>query len=192
MNAARRRRVSQRARRHVQWPMVLWLTLVWWVLWGTWSAMSLVGGALVATAALLLFPLPPLDLDVRVRPVGTLVLVGRFLADVVVASLQVAWTVLRPPRDLRNALVRVPLRSESDLVLVMVAELVSLVPGTVVVEVHRSSFTLYLHVLDVRSAADVEPVRERVWAQEARVLAALSPRPAEPVAEPAGGAEEAP
>ncbi|QCW49994.1 Na+/H+ antiporter subunit E [Nocardioides dongxiaopingii] len=192
MNAARRRRVSQRARRHVQWPMVLWLTLVWWVLWGTWSAMSLVGGVLVATAALLLFPLPPLDLDVRVRPIGTLVLVGRFLVDVVTASLQVAWTVLRPPRDLRNALVRVPLRSESDLVLVMVAELVSLVPGTVVVEVHRSSFTLYLHVLDVREPADVEPVRERVWAQEARVLRALSPRPAEVLAQPVGGTEEAP
>ncbi|WP_137295099.1 Na+/H+ antiporter subunit E [Nocardioides dongxiaopingii] len=192
MNAARRRRVSERARRHVQWPMVLWLTLVWWVLWGTWSAMSLVGGVLVATAALLLFPLPPLDLDVRVRPIGTLVLVGRFLVDVVTASLQVAWTVLRPPRDLRNALVRVPLRSESDLVLVMVAELVSLVPGTVVVEVHRSSFTLYLHVLDVREPADVEPVRERVWAQEARVLRALSPRPAEVLAQPVGGTEETP
>lgn len=173
----------QRARRHVQWPMVVWMSLVWWVLWGTWSAMSLVGGLVVAVAVQLAFPLPPLRLEVRVRPVGVVVLVARFLLDVVVASLQVAATVLAPRRDLRNAMVRIPLRSESDLVLVLVAELVSLVPGSVVVEVHRSSFTLYLHVLDVRSADDVERVRERVWAQEERLLRALSPtiRPEAPV-----------
>lgn len=177
MNARQRvQQRRQRAKRHVQWPMVLWMSLVWWVLWGTWSAMSLVGGLIVAVAVQLAFPLPPLQLEVRVRPVGVVVLVGRFLYDVVVASLQVAATVLFPRRGLRNAMVRIPLRSESDLVLVLVAELVSLVPGSVVVEVHRSSFTLYLHVLDVRSVDDVERVRRQVWAQEERLLRALSPR----------------
>ena len=82
-------------RRHsVQWPMVLWLTLVWWLLWGTWSLLSLVGGVLVAVVASLVFPLPPLRMRVRIRPVGVVVLVARFLLDVVVASAQVARTVL--------------------------------------------------------------------------------------------------
>jgi multicomponent Na+:H+ antiporter subunit E len=174
-----------RRRRHVQWPMVVWMTLVWWVLWGTWSAMSLVGGVIVATLALLAFPLPPLDLEVRIHPLGAVRLLARFARDVVVASLQVAWTVLRPPRELRNAIVRVPLRSDSELVLVLVAELVSLVPGSVVVEVRRSTCTLYLHVLDVRSPDDVEKIRERVWTQEQRVLDALVDRPARPWAEEA-------
>ncbi|MFB9313521.1 Na+/H+ antiporter subunit E [Nocardioides plantarum] len=178
---------SRRSRRRVQWPMVLWLTVVWWVLWGTWSAMSLVGGVIVATLALLLFPLPPLDLDVRIRPFGVVVLVGCFVRDVVVASLQVAWTVLRPPPGLRNALVRVPMRTDSDLVLVLVAELTSLVPGSVVVEVQRSSFTLYLHALDVRSLDDVERVRRRVWEQETRVLHALGHDPSTPVDGPVDG-----
>ena len=180
-------RSTLRSRRHVQWPMVLWLTLVWWVLWGTWSAMSLVGGVIVATLALVLFPLPPLDLDMRIRPLGVVALVGHFLRDVVVASLQVAWTVLRPPPGLRNALVRVPMRTDSDLVLVLVAELTSLVPGSVVVEVQRSTFTLYLHALDVRSLDDVERVRQRVWAQETRVLHAFGHDPSAP-ADPTGTA----
>ncbi|WP_340539616.1 Na+/H+ antiporter subunit E [Nocardioides sp. GXZ039] len=177
MNATRIkvRRATQRARRHVQWQMVLWLTLVWWVLWGTWSLMSLVGGALISTSLLLLFPLPPLDLAIRIRPWGVVVLVARFLWDVVVASLQVAAAVLRPRPDLRNAIVKVPLHTDSDLVLVLVAELVSLVPGTVVVEVRRSTSTLYLHVLDLTSPEQVEDVRRNVWAQEKRVLDALAP-----------------
>ncbi|WP_211348732.1 Na+/H+ antiporter subunit E [Nocardioides litoris] len=173
--------VTMSAKRRVQWPMVVWMTLVWWVLWGTWSAMSLVGGVVVAVLALLAFPLPPLDLEVRVRPLGALRLVVRFLWDVVVASLQVAWTVLRPPPELRNAVVRVPLRSDSELVLVLVAELTSLVPGSVVVEVRRSAAILFLHVLDVGMGdADeiAERVRQQVWAQEQRVLDALATRPA--------------
>ncbi|GAA5154320.1 Na+/H+ antiporter subunit E [Nocardioides marinquilinus] len=169
------RRVA-RAGRRIQWLMAGWLTLVWWALWGTWSAMSLVGGLVVATLALTLFPLPALKLDVSVRPLAVVALVLRFLLDVVVASVQVAVTVLRPPRDLRNAIVRVQLRSDSELTLVIVAELVSLVPGSIVVEANRASHTLYLHVLDVRGPDALDAQRRRVLAQEARVLKALPPR----------------
>lgn len=172
VRTSRRGRTRPARYRAVQWPMVAWLTLVWWVLWGSYSALSLVGGVLVAVAACWVFPLPPLRMRVRVHPVGLAVLLGRFTVDVVVASLQVARTTLVPPDPLRNALVEVRLRTESDLVLTAVAELVSLVPGTVVVEAHRGSHTLFLHAIDT-DRSGVEAVRTMVWAQEARVLAAL-------------------
>lgn len=166
------RRISART---VQWPMVLWLTLLWWALWGSWSLLSLVSGVLVAVVACVVFPLPPLRVSVRVRPIALVVLVAWFLIDVVRASLQVAATTLRPPRDLRNAIVRVPLRTDSDLILTAVAEMVSLVPGSVVVEAHRPTHTLFLHALDVRDRADLEAVRSRVLAQEERIVAAFAP-----------------
>ena len=159
--------------RSVQWPMVVWLTLVWVVLWGSWTALSVVSGVVVAVAASLVFPLPPLHLHVRIRPLGVLVLVGRFLLDVVVASVQVAWTTLRPPHDLRSAIVKVPLHTESDVVLTATALMSSLVPGSLVVEVHRPSHTLYLHALLARGPEDVEQVRATVWGQERRILAAF-------------------
>lgn len=169
----RRGLVRPKRYRAVQWPMVLWLTLVWWVLWGTFSALSLAGGVLVGVLVCLVLPLPPLRLRVRLRPVGIAVFVGAFLRDIVVASLQVARTTLFPPAPLRNAMIRVPLRTESDIVLAVVAEVLSLVPGTVVVEAHRPSHTLFLHALDVRGMADVEEIRDRVWQQEARVVRAF-------------------
>lgn len=161
-------------RRAVQWPAVFWLTLVWWVLWGSWTALSLVSGVLVAVAVCLVFPLPPLMVKVRIRPVAVVVLLARFLLDVVVASVQVAVTVVAPPRDLRNAIVRVPLRTDSDLVLTAVVEMVSLVPGSVVVEVHRPTHTLFLHALDVRDEADLERVRRSVLDQEDRIVRAFA------------------
>jgi multicomponent Na+:H+ antiporter subunit E len=169
------RRGRERPRRYqaVQWPMVVWLTLVWWVLWGTFTPLSLVGGVLVGVLACAVLPLPPLRIGARPRPLALLALVGRFLLDVVLASLQVARVTLFPPRPLRNALVAVRLRSQSDIVLTAVAEIVSLVPGTVVVEAHRSSHTLYLHTIDVPDEAAVERARERVLDQERRLVRAF-------------------
>jgi multicomponent Na+:H+ antiporter subunit E len=159
--------------RSVQWPMVVWLTLVWVLLWGSWTPLSFVSGVAVAVVASVVFPLPPLHVHVRIRPVGVVVLVGRFVADVVVASLQVAAITLRQPRDLRSAIVKVPLHTESDLVLTATALMTSLVPGSVVVEVHRSTHTLYLHALRVRDEAELEQVRWTVWRQEQRILEAF-------------------
>ena len=56
----------------LQLPMLLWLTVIWVVLWGKVSVMTVVGGFVVATIACLVFPLPPLRLDVRVRPLPLL------------------------------------------------------------------------------------------------------------------------
>ncbi|MBS4754263.1 Na+/H+ antiporter subunit E [Nocardioides sp. zg-ZUI104] len=157
----------------LQWPMLLWLTVVWVVLWRDISPLTVLGGLVVATIACLVFPLPPLHVDVRVRPVALLVLVGRFVFDVVRASVQVAWVVLRPQRPLRNGIVEVNLRTPSDFVLTVVAEMTSLIPGSIVVEARRSTHTLFLHVLEVGDEAGAERFRRSVLAQEARVVRAL-------------------
>ncbi|GAB4064561.1 hypothetical protein GCM10028777_11220 [Angustibacter speluncae] len=187
----RRGQVKPRRYQAVQLPMVAWLTAVSWVLWGTYTPLSLVGGLVVAVGVCVVLPLPPLRLGVRIRPVGLVVLVSRFLLDVLVASVQVARITLAPPRPLRNALVGVRLTSESDIVLTAVAEMVSLVPGTVVVEAHRASHTLYLHAIDAPDEEAVVAVRERVLRQERRLLRAVRTRehPRDAAADAASAAE---
>lgn len=156
-------------------PLVLvWLTVVWVALWGHLSVLTVVGGLLVAILTCLVFPLPPLRLDVRVRLLPLLVLLGRFAADVVRSSVQVAIVVLRPrSRPLRNAVVEVNLRTPSDFVLTVVAEMTCLIPGSLVVEARRSTHTLFLHVLDVEDQAAADRFRQSVLDQEARVVRAL-------------------
>jgi multicomponent Na+:H+ antiporter subunit E len=187
----RRGQVRPRRYQAVQLPMVAWLTAVSWVLWGTYTALSLVGGLLVAVVVCAVLPLPPLRLGVRLRPVGLAVLLTRFLLDVLVASVQIARITLAPPRPLRSALVGVRLASESDIVLTAVAEMVSLVPGTVVVEAHRASHTLYLHAIDVADEDAVAAVRHRVLEQERRLLRAVRTRehPRDAAADAASAAE---
>ena len=47
-------------------------------------------------------------------------------------------------------------------------------PGSLVVEAHRLTGMLYLHVLDVRQSGGIEAARQAVLDQEERVLRAFA------------------
>jgi multicomponent Na+:H+ antiporter subunit E len=158
------------------WALV-WLTVVWVALWGDLSVANVVSGLLLGLLVCLVFSLPPVRMSLRIRPVGLAVLVLRFAVDVVVASVQVARVVLRPRRPLYNSVVEVDLRTTSDFVLTLVAEMTSLVPGSIVVEARRSSYSLFLHVLDTPDRAAAERMREATLALEQRVVRAFLPGP---------------
>jgi multicomponent Na+:H+ antiporter subunit E len=152
---------------------MLWLTVVWVTLWGDVSAYNVLTGLVVAGVVCVVFPLPRLHLRLRVRPLRLGWLVLHFLADVVAASVHVTWTTLQLRRQPRNAIIEVHLRTPSDFVLTVVAEMTSLVPGSLVVEARRSTYTLFLHVLDARDQAGVAAMRREVHALERRVVLAF-------------------
>lgn len=172
----RRDGTTRPARHRALQPVPLaWLLLVWLALWGDVTPLLVVGGVLVAVLVSLVLPLPPIDLGSRVRPLPLLLLVARFAVDVVRASIQVARVVLAR-RHVTNAVIAVDLETQSDFVTTLVASMLSLVPGSVVVEARRSTHTLYLHVLDVPDEAAVEAFRRTALELEQRVLRALPPR----------------
>ena len=74
---------------------------------------------------------------------------------------------------MRNAVVRVDLRTHSDLYLTLTSELVSLVPGTLVMEARRQESVVYLHVMDVRSEPTSTTARRKVLEAEERVVRSL-------------------
>ena len=157
------------------WPMV-WLVVFWVGLWGTLSPGMVLLGVVVAAAASDVFPLPPVSIGARVRLVPLLWLVVRFLYDVVKASIVVSGVVLRR-RPVRNAIVTVDLQSDSDFVLTAVGAMLTLVPGSIIVEARRSTHTLFLHVLDVDDRASAEAFRAQALAVEQRFLKAFEPIP---------------
>lgn len=157
-----------------QWPTLLWLALVWMLLWGQFSWANLLGGLAVAVLVVLLFPLPALGMNLKVRPLQFAKLVGFFFYDLTLASAQVSWQAWNFKRTPHGAVIGVKLRNPADLYLTVTAELSTLVPGSLVVEAHRLTGMLYLHVLDLESYGGREKVRRDVLALEERVLRALA------------------
>lgn len=152
----------------------VWLTAVWVLLWGDLSIANVLGGLAVALLATWSLPMPAIDYRGRIHLLGLAYLVHRFVVDLVVASVQVAVVALTPARVPHGAVLAVHLRSHSDLYLTLTAELCSLVPGSIVVEAHRVTGMLYVHVLDVDLAGGIEAAREHVLDTEARVMRALA------------------
>ena len=162
----------RRRRRTFQPRAVVAIAVVWVLLWDRVSLGNVVNGLLVGLLVTYAFPLPSIAFTGRVRPLRVLWLAARFVGDLVAAS----WQVLRlalGPGHLRNAVVGVQLRSRSDLYLTITAELVALVPGSVVVDARRSSSVLYLHLLDVGREGAIDAARRHVLAVEARVVRAV-------------------
>ncbi|MEU1590019.1 Na+/H+ antiporter subunit E [Micromonospora sp. NPDC005710] len=150
-----------------------WLVVVWNLLWGDINWANLVGGLLVGAAVLVFFPLPAVSFGGRLRPRALLVFAGRFAVELVSASLHIARIAVQPGYRPRGAIIAVRLRVATDLNLALTAEAVSLVPGTLILEVDRDSGTLYLHVLDTHGPADLDVARNRTLAVERRIVSAV-------------------
>lgn len=128
-----------------------WLTLVWVLLWGTFSAANILGGLAVALVITLLLPLPRVPVEGRVRPLSLVRLILYVIVKLVVSSFQVAWLAIRPGPPPATAVLRVHLAVKSDLVLALAAGILTLIPGSVVLEIDQKRRLVYLHVLDVGS-----------------------------------------
>ncbi len=163
-----------RSRRTVQWPVVIWLELIWILLWGSISPVIVIGGILVALTVLTAFPLPPVTFAGRVRPIKFLVLCSRFGFDLARSSIEVAWLTLRPARPPLNSLIEVDLLSPSELYLTITSELLSLVPGSLLIEVARTQGRIYLHILGAEDSVSAQRARTAALAQERRVVEALA------------------
>ncbi|HEX5200434.1 Na+/H+ antiporter subunit E [Paractinoplanes rhizophilus] len=172
-SAATDQKATARLRRRDRVVAAAVLVAIWMLLWGVVSWANLISGLLVAAVVLTVFPLPPVTFSGHLRPPAFLYLAGRFVFDLVVASVQLAVLAFRFGHRPRSAIIRVPLRVPSDLVLTLTGEAISLVPGSLVVDTDQSSTTLYIHVIGVADRAAVEKFRHEVYETEARIVRAI-------------------
>jgi multicomponent Na+:H+ antiporter subunit E len=160
--------------------IAVWLGLVWCALWRDVRPRVLVAGVVVGFAVTYLLPLGTDSgtVDHRVRPIGVLNYLARFAFELPMASLRVARQVLSPgARDVQGSVVEVPIDLDDRLSIAIVANTLSLTPGTITVEVDPDGRRLLVHVLDERDAGSVPGSVER-WARLAD--AALRPTPRRP------------
>lgn len=86
----------------------------------------------------------------------------RVLSDIVTANIEVAWLIINPRRRLRPAFVEYPLLLEERFTITLLANTISLTPGTVSANLRMDGKTLLIHALNVEDeAALIEEIRER-------------------------------
>lgn len=148
-----------------------WLVFIWAALWASVSPAVVVSGLLLSAAILLLYPAPAPRPVGAFRPLPAVRFAIYFVYKLVQANLVVAWEVITPKSRINQGVVRVPIEGASDAVVTLVANAISLTPGTLTVEVRRGPTVLYIHVLHLRS---VEQVRRDVRRLESLALRAFA------------------
>jgi multicomponent Na+:H+ antiporter subunit E len=153
--------------------MLCWLVLVWVLLWGKASAANIIGGLAVAVLITVLLPLPVVPVEGRVHPLSLLKLMVVVAYELVLSSLQVAWLAIRPGPPPRSAVLRARLATKSDLVLALAVNILTLIPGSMVLEIDQERRLVYVHVIDVGSEKAVARFYRQVEQMERLLVAAF-------------------
>ena len=149
----------------------LLIMLGWAVVTGDWSSPSLVFGFVVGFGALWVSRdlFGPNRYHARVW--GAIRLTGYFLYDLVVSSLQVAWDIVTPTLHARPAFLDMPLDAKTDVEIMLTANLISLTPGTLSVDLSEDRRTLRVHAMFAENPdAVIAGLKDGI---ERRVLEAL-------------------
>jgi multicomponent Na+:H+ antiporter subunit E len=146
-----------------------WLAVMWVLLWGDLTVVNVLTGVLVAIGVVLVFP-PWVTNDdpFVVRPLPALSFLVWFLKALVITNWTVAKEVLLPSgrQEIRTAIVGVQLKTLSGRLATIVANAITLTPGTLTVDARGRPAVLYVHFLtyeDRPSAIEeVEDLERRV------------------------------
>ncbi len=94
-----------------------------------------------------------------------------FIKALVISNLRVLRAVLAPSQISRPGIIRLPLDARTDMEIMLVANLISLTPGTLSIDVSEDRRNLYVHVMFLEDVDDAR--RELKEGLERRVLEVL-------------------
>lgn len=121
------------------------LTFVWLALTGTFTFLNFAFGFLLSFGALWLINTKDSDeryFQIVPHAIG---FVFFFLYELVKANIQVAYDVITPTFYMTPGIVRVPLDAKTDFEITLLANLISLTPGTLSLDVSEDRKVLYVH-----------------------------------------------
>ncbi len=154
-----------------RWAGALWLALVWVLLWGTFTPLTIVGGAVVAVLVVAVSQQGPPSERLPLRPARLLGLAGYLLYDLVVSGVEVSWQVVRYGPRSCGAIMKVPLFTASERVAAVLGSALSLAPGAMVLDIDHANGVWFVYSLGPRDDADVRKARLRTMDMQRRVLA---------------------
>jgi len=122
------------------------LALVWAAITNAFTPLNVLAGFVIGSIALGLLRNEFSSKYFR-RGHLTLRLALLFLYELVLSAFRVARDVLRPGLNFQPGIIAYPLTTEDDVQITLLANLITLTPGTLSVDVSTDKSTLYIHAM---------------------------------------------
>ncbi|MBN2433483.1 MAG: Na+/H+ antiporter subunit E [Acidobacteria bacterium] len=94
-------------------------------------------------------------MSILIRIYRLLVLFLFYMREMLVSNLRVAYDILTPRHHMRPGFVAVPLDARSDVEILAVANLISMTPGSLSVEISADRRTLFVHAMYIKDVAEL-------------------------------------
>jgi multicomponent Na+:H+ antiporter subunit E len=151
----------------------LMMMALWVALWGELSVANVASGVVVIAVITWMFGGDSLG-SYFVRPWGAIKAIGYVGWSLITSSLQVVRAVLLPnPSRIATSIQEVTLSGDSPFIASIVANAITLTPGTLSLEVSSRSRTISVHVL---GAVDEQEFRENILKLERVIAGAFTAR----------------
>lgn len=133
--------------------IVFLLVVAWIAITGSFTVANALLGLVVAVLSLGIARAHVSDSKLKVRPVAALLLALLFLKELALSAFRVAVQVVTPRLALKPGIFAFPLTVERDFEITLLANLITLTPGTLSVDVSPDRKLLYVHALDCSDPA---------------------------------------
>lgn len=135
------------------------LALAWAAVSGSFSQLNLLFGFVLGVFALSLIreQVGTTGYLERVRRILSLALL--FFYELMLSAFRVAVLVLKPRIDVKPGIIAYPLKVDRDLEITLLANMITLTPGTLSVDVSHDRRFLYVHALD---CSDPDAIKEGI------------------------------
>lgn len=156
--------------------MILWLnialTLMWIGLTGSVDLTSIITGFLLSSGVLfLVYRSDPRGSQYFSKPVQVLGFLIYYLEELVRSNIIIAIDILTPQHLMKPGILAIPLEARTDFEITLLANLISMTPGTLSLDVSEDRKTLFVHAMYIEDADALRrEIKEKL---EKRVLAIL-------------------
>lgn len=130
--------------------MNILLALVWMALTGQFDFINFVFGFVVSFFSLLVIARGNQERGYFYRLPKIIGFFFFFLKELVKANLEVAYDVITPSFYMKPGIVKIDLDAETDLEITLLANLITLTPGTLSLDVSDDRKVLYVHAMYIR------------------------------------------
>lgn len=127
--------------------------LVWLAVSGSFTVPNLLLGIAAGALSLLLIRGHIQPDGRRLRPLKILSLLALFIKELALSAWKVAVLVARPKMTLKPGIFAFPLTVDRDFEITLLANLITLTPGTLSVDVSADRTVLYVHAIDCSDPA---------------------------------------
>lgn len=137
------------------------LAIVWIFITGEFTLGNIVFGFFLGYLVLVVVS-PAIDEGRYVRKLWkVLFLIVYFIKELFISSIRVAIDVMKPRFRMQSGVVAIPLDAHTDFEITLLANMISLTPGTLSLDVAPDGKTLYIHAMYIDNG-DVDSVRRNI------------------------------